>query len=159
MTKASPAAKEFQLPADNTDSACTADPSVFNTVTAEHRTEKRYATDDSLKGAFYLDPGAKQIRFKVINLSKSGLCVVADAQVPERPNIMVGIGRLIAPVSISWMIRTFLSGEAKYKYGLCVASDYLNFIAALKDCGSMLEDALIGEHTDSQSFLDEFNAG
>jgi len=128
-------------------------------MSIEQRTEKRYATDDSLKGAFYLDPGAKRVYFKVLNLSKSGLCVVADAQVPECPDIMVGIGRLVAPVTISWMIRTFYSGEAKYKYGLRVASDYVNLLEALTNCGAMLDDTLIGECADSHSsFLDEFNA-
>ncbi len=127
----------------------------MNTHGAEMRREVRYQVKGEIEGYFDLGSDNDKVPFKILNVSKSGMCVTTTKRLPEEPELTLVISKLVAEVFIAWMIPCGKPGTG-FKYGLCAAVDNVDFVNALQQYGLLSENTMRTTTSDSEAFVDEF---
>ena len=121
----------------------------------EQRSEVRYQVDGTINGVFKLAPDDNDVTFEVLNVSKSGMCVVTDEKLPEHPELPITISDITINVSVAWMIPVG-SGTRKYKYGIQSVTPDVDLVDALQTRGLLPVYTMRTTQSESEAFLDEF---
>ncbi len=121
----------------------------------ELRREVRYQVKGTIEGYIYLAPGDDNIPFKILNVSKTGMCVATARRLPDEPELTLIVHQLKAQVSIAWMIPDS-SPNGGFRYGICQLSDDINFVDALQADGLLSENLMRTTTSESEAFVDEF---
>ncbi len=122
---------------------------------AEMRREVRYQVKGEIEGIFDLGSNDDNIPFKILNVSKSGMCVTTGKRLPDEPEVTMVISELVVDVSVAWMIPSGSPGKG-FKYGLCTAVEGVDFVEALQQHGLLSENTMRTTTSDSEAFVDEF---
>ena len=124
---------------------------------ADKRREVRYQIKGGIEGYFDLLNNNANIKFQVLNVSKSGMCIITPHRLPDDHELTLVIKQLVAKVSVAWMIPIEIDSEIQdYKYGLCNVAEEIDFVAVLQEMGLLSENVMRTTTTDSEAFVDEF---
>jgi len=122
---------------------------------AEHRREVRYQVKGAIEGYINLAPGDDNIPFKILNVSKSGMCIATRRRLPDEPELTLIVNQLIAQVSVAWMIPDG-SPNGSFRYGIGKLAEEIDFVDALQANGLLSENAMRTTTSESEAFVDEF---
>lgn len=121
----------------------------------EQRSEVRYQVDGTINGIFKLAPDNNDVTFEVLNVSKSGMCVLTDEKLPDQQELLITISDITANVTVAWMIPVG-SGTRKYKYGIQSLTPDIDLVDALQTRGMLPVYTMRTTQSESEAFLDEF---
>ncbi len=127
----------------------------MNDLGPEQRREVRYQVKGAIEGYINLAPSDDNIPFKILNVSKSGMCIVTPRRVPDEPELTLIVNKLIAQVSVAWMIPAS-SPNGGFKYGILKLAEEIDFVDALQANGLLSENAMRTTTSESEAFVDEF---
>lgn len=127
----------------------------MNDLGPEHRREVRYQVNGAIEGHIKPAPGNDNIPFKILNVSKSGMCIATPLRLPDVPEYTLIVNQLIAQVSVAWMIPDS-SPNGSFRYGICTLTEEIDFVDALQASGLLSETAMRTTTSESEAFVDEF---
>ena len=122
------------------------------------RREVRYQIEGAIEGHIDLSPTDNDIPFKILNVSKSGMCITTPRKLPNEAKLSLVVNELIAQVSVAWMIPDN-SHKGSFKYGISTVTEEMDFVDALQANGLLSEDAMRSTTSESEAFVDEFLTG
>jgi hypothetical protein len=130
----------------------------MNDQSPTQRREVRYQIEGEIEGYIVLAPIDDDIPFKILNGSKSGMCITTSRQLPNQTKLTLIVNQLIAQVFVAWMIPDSVH-SGRFKYGIDSLTDEIDFVDALQANGLLSEDATGSTTSESEAFVDEFFTG
>ncbi len=121
----------------------------------EQRREVRYQVKGAIEGRIDLAPDGDNVPFKVLNVSKSGMCIVTPRRLPDESELTLVVQQVTARVSVAWMIPDSGS-KGSFRYGICALADGTDFVNVLQANGLLSENAMRTTTSESEAFVDEF---
>lgn len=130
----------------------------MNDQGSPQRREVRYQIEGAIEGHIDLSPDDNHILFKILNVSKSGMCITTPRKLPNQAKLTLVVSELIVQVSVAWMIPCN-SNSGSFKYGISTLTEEMDFVDALQAIGLLSEDAMRSSTSESEAFVDEFLTG
>ena len=130
----------------------------MNDQSLPQRREVRYQIKGAIEGHIDISPTDNDIPFKILNVSKSGMCITTPRKLPNQAKLSLVVGELISQVSVAWMIPDN-THSGSFKYGISALTEAMDFVEVLQANGLLSEDALRSTTSESEAFVDEFLTG
>ncbi len=121
------------------------------------RKEPRYQVNKVIRGSLRHNSSRQSVDFQVVNVSSSGMCVLAADKLPEHQELTIVINNIQSQVAVAWNMSVRHENKSMFKYGIHKTGLDVDFVEEFKRYGLLNEKDRIPTQSESEEFLEQFS--
>ena len=122
----------------------------------DQRKERRFYLTRPVAIALYLDRQGEVVTCSLLNVSKSGLCVGAQAPFPEDSRVFLKAGENRVALRTVWSLAASHDNN-RVRYGFACIDPAIELIGALRRAGFRLGETFNKIQSEDEEFAEQFN--
>ena len=122
----------------------------------DQRKERRFYLTKPVGIALYLGRQNEAVTCSLLNVSRSGLCVGAQAPLPDDSRILLKAGKDRVALQTVWSLAASHDND-RVRYGFACIDPAIELIGALRRAGVRLGETFDKFQSEDEEFAEQFN--